>query len=126
MIYNVVSRLSHKLKHIVKSALAVEITTAFEGTELGKEVAACYRRLLNADFRVHLAVDSKDLSSTISTEPSSIDRSVRGDAGKARLTSATNNVCNMSWITGRYNLADVLKKNDSPLTGSIQVAPYTG
>lgn len=58
-IYSAVSWLSHKSKHSVKTVPAAQITAAFEGTQPGKKVAACYRGLLNAEVRVHLALDSK-------------------------------------------------------------------
>lgn len=109
----------------MRSVPAAEILAASEGIEPGKEVAACYRELCNADVREDIVVDSKDLFSTIYIQRNSTDRSIRGDVWAIRFVSAKNYVCNISWILGRCNIADVLAEVDSPLTNALQLIIHT-
>lgn len=51
---------------------------------------------------------------------------MKGDVGCLRFEFTTSEAVKMTWITGKYYLADVLTKNNSPLSGARQLTLFTG
>ena len=91
-IYHPLSWISHKSKRPVKSVPAAEILAASEGIDKGKSIAAAYSEIMDMNIKVRLFVDSKDLSTSLSTQTNSIDRSIRGDVGCIRFEFQTGTV----------------------------------
>ena len=83
-IYHAISWISHKAKRPIKSVPAAEIFAAAEGLDIGKTIAKAYSELLYMDIKVRLAVDSKDLFTSLSTQKNSIDKSIRSDVSFIR------------------------------------------
>lgn len=77
-------------------------------------------------IQIHICVDSKDLFTSMSTQKTSVDKSIRGDVACIRYEFQVGNVSKISWIPGSLNLADPLTKTDSPLTEALQLTLYTG
>lgn len=125
-IYHPISWISHKPKRPVKSVPAAEILAASEGIDEGKTIAKAYSGILGMDIKLPLAVDSKDMFTSLSTQKSSIDKSLRGDVSCIRYDFQTGAVDEISWIPGHANLADPLTKKDSCLTDALQLTLFTG
>lgn len=118
-VFHNISWLSHKSKRPIKSVPAAEILAASEGIHEGKMIASVYSEIFQMEISLRLFVDSKDLFTSLSSQRLSIDRSIRGDVGSIRFEFQTGSVENISWITGKINLADVLTKQDSALTDTL-------
>ena len=125
-IYHAISWMSHKAKRPVKSVPAAEIFAAAEGIDEGKTIAKAYSELLDMEIKLRIAVDSKDLFTSLSTQRNSIDKSIRGDVSCIRFEFQTGAVDTISWIPGQANLADPLTKKDSCLTDALQLTLFTG
>lgn len=78
------------------------------------------------DVKVKVADHSKDLFTSWATQKNSIDRSNRNDVAYFRYECRAGCTDEISWIPGRFNLADVLTEPDSPLSETLQLTPFTG
>lgn len=78
------------------------------------------------DIKLRLAVNSKDLFTSLSTQNNSIGKSIRGDVSYVRCKFQTGAVDKTSWIPGQSNLADPLTKKDSSPTDAFQLTLFTG
>ena len=125
-IYHTISWISHKAKRPVKNVPAADILAAAEYIDEGNTISKAYSELLDMDMKVRLAVDSKDLFTSLSTQKNSIDNLIRGDVSCIRFEFQTGAVDQISWIPGRINLADPLTKKDSSITGALQLTLFTG
>ena len=95
-VYHAVSWFSHKCKRPVRSIPAGEILAAGEGIDDGVVLKRAYALLLDVDVDLIVALDSKDLYSSLSTQRKSIDRSVRSDVNFIRYqfeTRQANRIC---------------------------------
>lgn len=75
-IYHAISWISHKAKRPVKSVPAAEIFAASEGIDEGKTIAKAYSELLDIQLQLRIAVDSKDLFTSLLTQENSVDESI--------------------------------------------------
>ncbi len=78
------------------------------------------------DIGLWIAVDSKDLFSTLSTCRLATDRSIRGGVGTTRFEFATRTISQMIWIPGSINLADPGTKPYNNLCQSLQLLLTSG
>jgi len=123
--FHTISWASHKSKRPVKSIGTAEIYAAGESIDEGKMLCHAYQKLFNADIKLWIIVDSKDLFTTLSTCRNAMDRSIRGDVSVIRYEFETKNVDRMIWVPGKLNLADACTKENSPLAESLQLMMYT-
>lgn len=115
-IYHSISWLSYKSMLPTKRTTAAEILSAPEAIEEAKIITHSYKQMLQVNVNVQVCVDSKDLFTSLSTQPNSIDRSIRSDVALIRYEFQVGSVHKVTWIPGKLNLADVLTKPDSPPT----------
>lgn len=125
-VFHTISWSSHKSKRPVKSIGAAEILAAGAAIDEGKLVRKAFQKLLNVDVTLSIAVDSKDLFTTLSTCRNSADRSIRADVNVIRFEFETHNITKMIWIPGKVNPADCLTKRNSPLVDALQLILYSG
>lgn len=125
-IFHVISWSSHKAHRPVRSTGAAETIAAGEGVEIGKVIDQVYNLLLMMKIDFIVAVHSKDLNTTLTTQRQSIDRSIRVDVGVIRYKSEVRNISQIVWIPGKLNPADVGTKFDSSLTPSVARMLSTG
>lgn len=78
------------------------------------------------EIELLIALDSKDLFSSLSTQRNSIDRSIRADVNVIRFEFETKSVSKIYWIPGKMNLSDPGTKADSPLIPALQLLLHTG
>lgn len=124
-IYRIVFWISHQSRRPVKNVPAAENLAATEGIDESKLIASAYKQLLNIGIRVKIVVDSKDLFTSLATQRNSINRSTSSDVACTRYEFQVGWVDEISWIQGKLNLADVLKKPDSPLREASRLVQYT-
>lgn len=79
-----------------------------------------------SDVPLIIAVGSKDLLTSLTTQLNNIYRSIRGDDNFMRFEFETYIVRHMICIRGTTNLADLGTKSNSPLTQTIQLQLYSG
>lgn len=115
-IFHTVSWSSRKSKRPVKSVGAAEILAAGEAIDEGKIIAQAYSILLGMKMDLLIALDSKDLFQSLSTQRNSIDKFIRADVNVIRHEFETQNVHKIMWIPGKQNLADPGTKAGSPLS----------
>lgn len=125
-IFHVVSWSSRKSTRPVRSVGAAEILAAGEAIDEGKTIAHAYSILLGQHVDLIIAVDSKDLFQSLSTQRNSIDKSIRADVNVIRHEFEVRNISSMIWLPGKLNFADIGTKMDSPLTLSTQLMFFTG
>ena len=99
---------------------------AGEAIDEGKIIAQAYSTLLGYKVNLIVALDSKDLFQSLSTQRNSIDKSIRADVNVIRHEFETKNVHKIMWIPGKQNLSDPGTKCDSPLSISLQLMLFTG
>lgn len=125
-VFHTISWSSRKSKRPVKSIGAAETLSAGEAIDEGKLLAKTFEFLLNVQVPLWIAVDSKDLFTTLSTCRNSVDRSIRGDVSVIRYEFETGAVSKMIWIEGKTNLADPGTKPNSPLVSTLQLTMASG
>lgn len=125
-IYHAISWLSHKSKHLLKSVPAAEMFAASEGIDEGKTISKAYLELQGMDIKLRLAVNSKDLLTSLSTQNNSIDKSMGGEFSCPRFEFQSGAVDRILWIPGQANISDPLTKKDSGLTDELQLTLYSG
>lgn len=120
-VFHTLSWISHKSKRPVKSIGAAEILAAFEAIDEGKTLSKAFSSLLGIAVGLIIALDTKNLYTSLSTRRNSIDRSIRADVNVIRYEFETRNVNRITWIPGNFNLADPGTKTDSPPTQTLQL-----
>ena len=125
-IFHTLSWSSRKSKRPVKSIGAAETLAAGEAIDEGKILARVYSKLFGMQVKLSVALDTKDLYNSFSTQRNSIDKSIRSDVNVIRYEFETKNVNNIYWIPGKLNLADPGTKADSPLTQALQLLLHNG
>lgn len=75
--------------------------------EIGKTLANIYGLLLGLKIDLVVTVDSKDLSTTLTTQRQSIDCSICGDVTVILFESEIKNVSKIIWIPGELIPADI-------------------
>lgn len=125
-IFHAISWSSRKSKRPVKSVGAAEILAAGEAFDEGKIIAQAYSTLLGQKIDLIVALDSKYLFQSLSTQRNSIDKSIRDDVNVIRHEFETNNVHEIICIPGKQNLANHGTKCASSLILSLQLMLFTG
>ena len=125
-VFYVLSWMSHKSKRPTKSIGAAEILAASEAIDEGKTLKRALSTLLRITVPLIVAVDSKDLYTSLSTRRNSIDKSIRADVNVIRFEYEVGNVDIMCWLPGSVNPADPGTKTDSPLTQALQLLMHSG
>lgn len=74
--------------------------------------------LLDVDAKFKIFVDCKELFSSMSAHRNSINN-VKSDIGSICYEFGTKMMNEIYWTSGALNLANVLTKNDSPLTNVL-------
>lgn len=110
---------SHKSKRPVKSVGAAEILAASEAIDEEKMLKMAMSLLLFNNIPLLVALDSRDLFTSLSTQRNSVDKSIRADVNVIRYEFETQHVDEIIWIPDRVNLTDPGTKTDSPLTQSL-------
>lgn len=124
--FHCLSWMSHNSKRPVPSTVAAEILAAAEAIEEGKILKSALSTVFAIKVRLIVAVDSKDLYTTLSTLRNATDRFIRADVNMVRFDFETGNIDEVVWIPGSVNPADPGTKLNSPLTTSLQLALCTG
>lgn len=105
---------------------AAEILAAAESIDKARMISHAYNKLLGVRVHFQVCVDSKDLFTSLSTQRSFIDRSIRSDVAYIRYEFQLGNVDKITWLPDSLNLDDDLTKLDSPLTDVLQLTLYIG
>lgn len=92
----------------------------------GKIIASTISTVLSVHVTIHVALDTNDLFTSITTQQISIDKSIRVDVNVIHYHFKRENVSRIFWLLGRQNLADPNRKSDSPLITLIQILPSDG
>lgn len=124
-IYRAISWFLHKSRSKVKSVPAAEAIAAAESIDEAKMIAHAYNQVLGVRVHVQFCVDSKDLLISLSTQRNSIDQSTRCDVVCIRKQLEKGNVDKITWWPVSLNMADDLRKPDSPLTDVPELTLYT-
>lgn len=106
---------SQKWKRPVKSIGAAKILAASESIDEGKCLKRPAALLFGIDISIIIALDSRDLYTSLSTQRNSIDNLIRADINVLRYEFETKNVNEMVWIPGCVILTDTGIKTDSRL-----------
>lgn len=77
--------------------------------------------VLKTTALLYIAVDNKDLFTSLSTQCTSIEKSIRPDVNVIRYELEHCNVSRFLWISGQENMADPDTKADSPLIDPLQL-----
>ena len=125
-VFHVLSWMSHKSKRPTKSIGAAEILAASEVIDEGKTLKAALSALLMIRVPLIVAVDSKDLYTSLSTRRNSIDKSIRAAVNVIRFEYEVGNVDVMCWLPGSVNPADPGTKTNSPLIQVLQLLMHSG
>ncbi|PXF49341.1 hypothetical protein BWQ96_00915 [Gracilariopsis chorda] len=125
-VFHPISWSLHNSRRQVKPIGSEETLAAGEAIDEGKVLANAFRKLLAVKVDLFVVVDSKDLFDTLSTCRNATDRSIRAEVSVIRYEFETHNVSQIIWIPGKLNLADLLKKSDSPLRTSLEILLYSG
>ncbi len=125
-IFHVLSWSPRKSRRPVKSVASAETLAAREAIDEGKVLVNALTELLNIKIGLWIAVDSKDLFSSLSTCWLALDRSIRGVVGSIRFEFATKTISKMISLLGTINLADSGTKTDSNLCQSFRLLFNTG
>lgn len=83
-IYHVVSWTSHKSRGPVRSIAAGGTLAAGEAIDDGTVLKRVYSMLIDIDVELIVALDSRDLFSSLATQRKSIDRSIQSDVNFIR------------------------------------------
>lgn len=110
---------SHKARGPVKSIGAAEKLAAGEAIDIDKVIRCLYERVISVKINLVIAVDSKDLYTTLTTQRQSIDKSIRGDVGVIRYKFENQAVSQFIWNPGSLNPADIGTKFDSQLNMAV-------
>lgn len=105
---------------------AAEVLAASEENDKADVLSYTYSEILHVDVGMHLLIDIGDFFNSLSTQNNSVDRSSREEVASKRLEYQTGHVNDILWIPGNTNLADLLTKMDSALTGSLLLTMYDG
>ncbi len=114
-----------EIKTSVNSFGSAKILPASSAIDEGNILVKAYEELLNVHIDMLVAVDSKDLSGTLSTCRNATDRSIRADVSALRYEFEIRNISRMIRVAGKLNLADPLTKPSSPLCNSLQILMYS-
>lgn len=125
-VFHTLSWALRKSKRPVKSIGAAEILEASEAIDEGKTLARTLSCLLDIELQLQIALDTKDLFTSLSKQKNSIHRSIRADVNFIHYEFETLNLNLITWIPGSVNLADNGTKPDSPLIESLQILLATG
>lgn len=117
---------SHLSKRPVKSIGFAEVLACGDAIDEGKLIAQTYWLLLGHDVHLYVAVDSKDLWSSLSTCRNPEDKSILADVQLLRYNFETHHLNKLIWLPRKINLADPLTKRDSPLCETLQLMLFDG
>lgn len=92
---------SHKSKRPVKSTGSAEILAAGQAIQEGKVLRESLQTILGTKRDLWVAVDRKDLYTSLSTQRNSIDKSIRADVNIIRFYFETKIFNRIFWILGR-------------------------
>lgn len=124
--FHLLSWSSHREKNPFRSIGAVETLAAGEAIYEGRVLAQTLSLILNQIIELVIALDTKDLFTSLSTKRNSIDTSISADENVISFEFECGNVREMIWIHGRQNLADPGTKENSRLVYSLQLLQFTG
>lgn len=88
----VVSWSSHKAKRPVRSIGTAELLAAGEAIDEGKILASTLAVITNQPVELIIALDTKDLFSSLSSQRNPIDKSIRADVNVIRYELECGNV----------------------------------
>lgn len=86
-----------------------------------KDIAKTISSVHSFEFSLIIALNSKDLFFSLSSQRNSIDKSNRVNVNVICNASETGAVKKIIWIPGRTNLSDPDTKPDSPLLSALQL-----
>ncbi len=87
-VFHVLSCPSRKLRRPVKSIASAETLAAGEAIDEGKVTVRAFEDLFGFKIQLSIAIDSKEVFTTLSTCQLASDRSIRGDVGTIRFEFA--------------------------------------
>lgn len=99
---------------------------AGEAIDEGKVLAQTLSAILNQHVKLYIALDTKDLYTSLSTKRNSIDKSIRADVNVIRFEFECCNFNRIIWIPDSVNLADPGTKANSPMIDALQLMQFTG
>lgn len=82
--------------------------------------------LLDFRLRLLIALDSRDIFTSLGSQRNSVARSIRADFNVIRYEYETRYANEIIWIPGCGNLTDSGTKSDSPLSKALQLIFRTG
>lgn len=105
---------------------AAEILAAWEEIDEAKVISYTYSETLQVGVDAYLLGDSSDLLSSLYTEKSSADRSIRRDIASIQFEYQTGRIKKISWIPGKISLANIYTKMESGLIEALLLTIYEG
>lgn len=81
--------MSHKSNSPVKSIGAAEILVGTEGIDGGKILKTLFSVTYRMNIPLHIVLDTKDISTSLSSQRNSIDESIRADVNIVRFEFET-------------------------------------
>lgn len=103
-IFHTLFRTSHKSKRPVKSIGSAEILSAGEAIGEGKFQVQVISTLLGINSDLIIALDTKNLYNSLSTQHNALDKPIRADVNVIQYELETRKVNRMIWIPGCINL----------------------
>lgn len=117
--FYVVSWTSHKAKRSVKSTGILENLVASESIDTSNLICVAYRKLYDIDSNLFIALDWKDLYTSLTITQQSIRWWTRENLSVIRYKCGTCCINKVVWIPGKPNFANCVTKLDSQLTSAI-------
>lgn len=114
--------MSHKSRRPVESFSTAEILAAAEAVDEGKILKSVFSALLCTLSHLPVALYSRDLLTSFSTQRNSVDISICADVNVIRYEYETHNIDEIVWIPGRVNLTNPGTKTYSALSVTLQLA----
>lgn len=125
-IFHLLAWSSHKSRRPVKSIGAAETLACGEALDDGKLLAAAAGDVFGKRVPLLIALDSRDLFTSLSTKRNSIDRSIRADVNILRHDYELDMLRELVWIPGKINLSDPGTKPNSPLCDALRITLQDG
>lgn len=113
--FETLSCMSDNLCRHTKATGDAELLAACEAIDEGKVLQAMFEVLVYITIKLNIVVDSKDLSTSLSTQSNSVNGYIRADINFKRLDIRTKKICRKVWIPGKTILAASGMKTDNPL-----------
>ena len=105
---------------------SAEVLSTGDASDEGLILKSAYNKLLGTNVGLMIVAASKDLYDTVLTKRLTTDKTIKGVVATLRYEFEVGSIKKMVWIPGKFNLADPIKKHDSPPEKSLQLTLSSG